>query len=75
MMSYENKNSDTGNVGFGVQEDIDLGNKYALSISFYRLNFYMAYQVSALLRSPRQVTLDPNRISRQKGHVLVQEKV
>lgn len=51
-MSYENKSSDTGNVDFGVQEDIDLGNKYALSISFSRLNFYMVYQVSALLEKP-----------------------
>lgn len=51
-MSYENKSSDTGNVDFGVQEDIDLGNKYALSISFSTLNFYMVYQVSALLEKP-----------------------
>lgn len=62
-------------LGFGVQEEIDLGNKYALSISFSRLNFYMVYQISALLRSPSQVTLEPNRISRQEGHVLVQAKV
>ncbi|XP_055455592.1 60S ribosomal protein L11-like [Psammomys obesus] len=37
----KNNFSDTGNFGFGIQEHIDLGIKYDLSIGIYGLDFYV----------------------------------
>ncbi|ERE83069.1 60S ribosomal protein L11-like protein [Cricetulus griseus] len=37
----KNHFSDTGNFGFGIQEHIDLGIKYDLSIGIYGLDFYV----------------------------------
>ncbi|XP_068953620.1 large ribosomal subunit protein uL5-like [Petaurus breviceps papuanus] len=37
----KNNFSDTGNFGFGIQDHIDLGIKYDLSIGIYGLDFYV----------------------------------
>ena len=37
----KNNFSDTGNFGFGIQENIDLGIKYDPSIGIYSLDFYV----------------------------------